>query len=92
MRPSDAPDASQMPAMLRWAPLGLACGGDRAGASHVANDDAALALEPVERGGIGEVVAVAVRHVQADDLVLAVAAGEDRVVVLDRSHTSRQTN
>ena len=63
--------------------VGVGLGRGVAGLVDVAEDDAALALEPVERGGIGEVVAVAVGDGDADDLALAVAAGEERVGLLD---------
>ncbi len=51
----------------------------------VAERHAALALEPVERRLVGEVVAVVVRHREADRLPGLVAGGEQRLAVLDRA-------
>ncbi len=54
-----------------------------AGLVAIAEDDAPFALEAVERRRIGEIVAFRVRDRQAHDLTLAVALGEERLVVVD---------
>ena len=50
----------------------------------VTEGNPAIAFEPVERRIVGEVVSVVMRDRDADRLALAVAAGKDRLRVLDR--------
>src|SRR5437763_1553680 len=52
------------------------------GAAITERDEAAL-LEPIERVGIGGIAAIVMRDGPADRLTRRVAAGEDRLVVLD---------
>jgi hypothetical protein len=50
----------------------------------IAEHHPALALQPVERFGIGDIVAVVMRHRDPHDLAGVIAAGEDRLRRFDR--------
>ena len=79
-----------MPAMLRALPLRLRPRRDLARRGGVAERDQALAFQPVERGVVGEVVAVAMRHRGAEDLAALIARGEDGVGALDAQMAVRR--
>ena len=80
--PSTLPRALSTPAI---------CARGAVDVAGVAERDAAFAFQPVERLGVGEVIAVVMRDRDADRLARVIAAGERALRVLDRSSTSRQT-
>ena len=73
--PSTLPASLRMPAMLARRAVDLA---------GIAEGDPAFALEPVERLGVGLVIAVMMGDRDDDLLARLVAGGEGRLAVLDR--------
>src|SRR3546814_4970461 len=49
----------------------------------IAERDASLALDPVERRGVGEIIAVMMRNGNVDLLARLIGGGEQRLAVLD---------
>ena len=71
------------PAMQRAEPLTLSASVSSPVGVAIAEGDAALALEPVECCVVGGVIAFAMRDRHADRLTRLIAAGEDRLRILD---------
>lgn len=64
----------------------------RIGAFGIAEHHLAIAFDACQRFGVGEIVAVMVRHRAADDLALMEALVKDVLALATDSFTSRQTN
>ena len=76
-------DSLKMPAILSRDPLGLSSSVGSPDRADIPEGDPAFAVQPVNRFGVGEIVAVMMGDGNADDLARVVMGGEEGLAVLD---------